>query len=448
MAEKQQDKLKFVDIEKITPGERFRKDYGDLDALVGSIKEKGILQPITLDPSLKLLAGGRRLAAAKKVGLTQIPCLIRDRKFGEDEAEIDYREVELIENTFRKDFTWQEQVALTAELDRLMRKKNSEWSTRKTAALLGQSHPMNVMRALQLQEGMELIPELKDVKTADEAMKMLKKVEEKLITTELRKRQEQIKDSGMKDMLKIADANYRIGDALQGMEGLPSGSGAVGPTLIEVDPPYGIDLNEQKKQTDGTNIVKTYNEVDKASYQTFIEKVAKQTFRVARANSWMIFWYGPSWHQMILESLRGAGWKVDEIPAIWYKGGGQTNAVEVYLARSYEPFFVCLKGSPIFNKRGRSNVFDFPPVAGTKKYHPTERPISLMTELLEVFTFEGAAHQTVLVPFLGSGVTLRASYLRGISCYGWDLNGEYKDKFLLAVEEDTKQLNKEKPEEK
>jgi DNA modification methylase len=48
--------------------------------------------------------------------------------------------------------------------------------------------------------------------------------------------------------------------------------------------------------------------------------------------------------------------------------------------------------------------------------------------------------QNVLVPFLGSGATLRAAYNRGLTAYGFDANAEYKDRFLLAVEEDTRAL--------
>jgi ParB/RepB/Spo0J family partition protein len=433
------DKLQFVDIDKIIVGDRFRKDLKDIENLAKSIAEKGILQPITIQTDFTLCAGGRRLEAAKLAGLKKIPCLIRDKT----SDEIDLREIELIENTFREDFTWQERVNLIAELDKLMREKHgTEWSTRKTAMLLGHAHPMNVSRANQLSDAME-IPELKEVivkaKTADEAMKFVKQFQEKVVTTELRKRQERTQDQGMSAVLELAKRNYQIGDALKGMVSLRPGFPTI--QFIEVDPPYGIDLGEQKKQTDGTNIVRSYNEVAAVEYQAFVEIVAEETFRVAAPACWMIFWYGPTHHTIILQALRKAGWLVDDIPAIWVKGeGGQTNAPEVHLARSYEPFFVCRKGRPILTKRGRSNVFQFSPVAATKKYHPTERPLALMEEILSVFTLE-AAGQTVLVPFLGSGVTLRACYMRGLKCMGWDLSTEYKDRFLLAVEDDTKGLN-------
>lgn len=427
------DKLQFIDIDKVHWNPRAREDLGDIDTLAESIKEKGVLQPITITPDFRLLAGERRTTAARVAGLTKIPALIRDTK-GDI---IDEKEIELIENVFRKDFVWDEQARLIAEIDKHCKENRTEWSARKTAHLLGHAHPMNVVRALKLADAMQHLPQLAECKTQDEALKMLRKVEESLVTTELRRRQDHIKDMGMQDMLRIADANYQIGDALEEMEHLKTG-GFV--HFIEVDPPYGIALQDQKKQMDSTSNVVTYQEVPALIYPAFIQKVATETFRVANANCWMIFWFGPTHHHMILTSLRAAGWAVDDIPAIWAKGVGQTNAPEVHLARSYEPFFVCRKGMPVLNKRGRANVFFHPPVAGTQKYHPTERPLVLMEELLEIFTFE-AANQIMLVPFLGSGVTLRAGYKRGLKGFGYDLNPEYKDKFMLAVEGDTKKLD-------
>lgn len=49
-------------------------DWGVVDKLVESIKEIGLLNPITIDEGYKLIAGAHRLAAAKKLGWTQIPC--------------------------------------------------------------------------------------------------------------------------------------------------------------------------------------------------------------------------------------------------------------------------------------------------------------------------------------------------------------------------------------
>ena len=88
-------------------------------------------------------------------------------------------------------------------------------------------------------------------------------------------------------------------------------------------------------------------------------------------------------------------------------------------------------------KRGRLNVFNFPGVPSAQKYHPTQRPIEMIEELLECLAAPG---NVVLVPFLGSGATIRAAYNLGMNVFGCDLNPEYKDKFMLAVEQDARRM--------
>ena len=50
-------------IDSITVGVRHRKDPGDLNALMRSIEEVGLLQPVTITPDGVLICGWRRLEA-------------------------------------------------------------------------------------------------------------------------------------------------------------------------------------------------------------------------------------------------------------------------------------------------------------------------------------------------------------------------------------------------
>lgn len=437
------DKLKHVKLSDVIVENRAREDFGDIEELVKSIQERGVIQPITLDSDLRLLAGGRRHRASTLAGLDTIPAIIRD-----DVTELDAKEIELIENVHRKDFTWQERAKLTAEIDSLYRAKDPTWSQRKTVELMDSSLG-RVSRELQLAKAMEVIPEVAEAKTADDALKLLKKLEEKAIVQELRKRQGQQMesaaaspgaargvDAGVAQALRKAQDNYIVKDVFKGMEGLKS-NGHI--DIIECDPPYGIDLNEQKAGKDSVgSTVDGYKEVASEVYGSFLEKLASELYRVAGKDCWLVFWFGPTWQREVYDALTGAGWKVDEIPAIWAKPNGQTLQPELYYARCYEPFYLCRKGKPVMAERGRSNVFSF---AGDRnKHHPTQRPIELIEAILETLS---AGMDSVFVPFLGSGNTLRACYNRGLKCFGFDLDDKYKDKFLLNVEEDTRKLFRE-----
>jgi len=93
-----------LDIDRILPGDyQPRKVFRDesLKELAESIKEKGVLQPIIVtrvgDGTFKLIAGERRLRAARLVGLKKIPAIIKDI------ASKDSLELALIENIQRED---------------------------------------------------------------------------------------------------------------------------------------------------------------------------------------------------------------------------------------------------------------------------------------------------------------------------------------------------------
>lgn len=85
-----------------------RKDYGDISELVESVRERGILQPLTVvqigkNRYYNVVAGNRRLAAARKAGLKTCPCIVSD--MGEREQ----ASLMLIENMQRKDLNPYEQ---------------------------------------------------------------------------------------------------------------------------------------------------------------------------------------------------------------------------------------------------------------------------------------------------------------------------------------------------
>ena len=93
-----------LDIDSIVPSEyqprRVFKDEA-LEELASSIKEKGVIQPVIVKRStintFQLIAGERRLRAARKAGLDKIPAIVKDA------APVEVLELALIENIQRED---------------------------------------------------------------------------------------------------------------------------------------------------------------------------------------------------------------------------------------------------------------------------------------------------------------------------------------------------------
>jgi len=97
---------------------RVRKDIGNLDFLMESMNKFGQLQPIVLNSKLQLIAGNRRLEAAKRLGWQSIDATIMDVN-----SKAELLEIEIEENIQRKDFT-EDDIAEAYKRLAKLRKKN------------------------------------------------------------------------------------------------------------------------------------------------------------------------------------------------------------------------------------------------------------------------------------------------------------------------------------
>lgn len=90
----------LVNISEIKIKRRVRKDLGDLEPLKDSLRRYGLLNPVTIDSQYNLIAGERRLAAAKAIGWISINAVIINNV-----SPLTKLELELEENNQRKEFT-------------------------------------------------------------------------------------------------------------------------------------------------------------------------------------------------------------------------------------------------------------------------------------------------------------------------------------------------------
>ena len=91
-------------INAIRIGERARKDMGDLQSLADSMRQHGLLHPVVVMKDGLLVAGHRRIEAARLLGWKDIPVTVVDVA--------DLLSAERDENTERKDFTPTEAVEI------------------------------------------------------------------------------------------------------------------------------------------------------------------------------------------------------------------------------------------------------------------------------------------------------------------------------------------------
>lgn len=428
--------LDMIPIELIDEGSRAREEYGNLQELMASFKERGVIQPIAVKRTLTgylLLAGGRRFRAMQTMGLALAPCRIYSHELTVLEA----KGIELEENLNRLDLTWLEKIRLEQQIHLLQVEIHGEktstaadapgWSKRDTAKLLEKS-PASIVQDLMLSDAVEKIPELRDCKTKDEARKLLSMMEETLLKAELAKRIEESRGSEPTERIKLCDS-FIIGDFFKGVKSIPDGS----IDFIEMDPPYAIDLPALRKlEGPEAESMRTYNEVVAEEYSDFISRALQQCYRVLTSTGWIVVWFGPEpWFEPIFQLIKQAGFKTRRIPAVWTKPQGQSMQPDIYMSNNYEMFFYARKEDGLL-KKARTNVFDYTGVSPTKRIHPTERPIEMMQDIISTFAEPG---QRVLIPFLGSGNTLLAASNLGLQAFGYELSQEYKDSFILRVHE-------------
>jgi site-specific DNA-methyltransferase (adenine-specific) len=350
----------------------------------------------------------------------------------EELSELDMRCIELAENIDRKDFTWQEKVRLQAHIHALQVGEHGEkisptgggHSQADTARFLGVS-PGEVSLNLKLAKAFDVVPELAVSKTREDALKMLRTLQETAIHEELLKRattaHAAAPQNDEENRIKMCTA-YMLGDARERMRDVDLET----MDFIEIDPPYAVAIDEHKQSVE----MEEYTEVSDTAYYQFMGIILDQAYRILKPSRWLILWHGHHHSQVLASMLRVRGFTVAPIPAIWVKPSGQCNHPEYTMASCYELFLYASKGNAILHKQGRANTFHVSPVPPPRKIHPTEKPIELLEAIMQTFTMRG---QKALVPFLGSGASLMAAANQGLDAFGFDLSAMFKRSYELRI---------------
>ena len=139
----------WLEPDQIAPGAmqpRVRFPEAELQELAQSMGEYGVLNPLTVrrrGGAFELIAGERRLRAARLAGLTEVPCIV---------LEVDLEQaslIALVENLQRRDLDFVEQARGIAQLIRMFGLRQEECARR-----LGKSQSAiaNKLRLLRLPE--------------------------------------------------------------------------------------------------------------------------------------------------------------------------------------------------------------------------------------------------------------------------------------------------------
>lgn len=406
-----------IEMTTIVVGERFRKDYGDIDGLASSIEKNGLLQPLVIDDDHKLLAGGRRYQAIQKLGWTHVDC-----HYIYELDDIARRRIELEENVTRKDLDHIEQAKLTKEIERLLMleagitkeqlQQNSPQnryiqeaiSTRTIAEIRGVS-AMTVVRDLRIANAIEIMPELENEKSQSNLLKKIDRMVEDIERAlELRAREKEVQL--LADYIKEGDSTSLI---------LQLESNSV--DCIITDPPYGagnLDGNIYSYRQG-----KDYDDSPEAT-MALLRSISPQLRRVLKPDGHLWAFFGPGLWEPTLSIWKQSGFDISNIIAIWHKSGGATGTVnwDYDLAPDWEPFLLAHnRERRLSSKHGAT--FVYPPDLGSSRLHPNQKPLALIKELVILSTRPG---DLVLDPFSGSGTTAVACKELGRRFIAYDID--------------------------
>lgn len=364
---------------------RFREPE-NIPGLAASLKEFGQLQPLIIEPDGELIAGMRRLTAAKSLGWTEIWAVTKEQI-----DDLTARSIELEENLQREQMTPVEKVKAIAELHRLKKIQDPSWGQSQTAQLAGMERS-RVVEAIKLATMVEFFPELAEAKSINQMQSWA------LSKASSQVRMKEVKDAP--ELYKEIEERIILGDSVEVVKSLPKGF----VKLILTDPPFGIDYDNRKAGTEGS--VTAYKD-DQESYERLLT-MAPDLYEVLATDGWLVWFLGPTWYERAKSVFRQAGFTVDEIPIIWYREGGRayTTRPDRYFGRAYDMALHCIKGNPQMVERGKPNVLTFAPIEGADRTLLVERPVELYEELIKRLTIKG---EMVVDFFAGSGSCLAAA---------------------------------------
>jgi DNA modification methylase len=179
--------------------------------------------------------------------------------------------------------------------------------------------------------------------------------------------------------------------------------------LILTDPPYGADFQSNRRALPLEKI-----DNDTASDRPTIHAILQHCVRVVGQNR-HLYVFGPS---DVLDGLKVA----QSVELIWDKGTLGSGNVAAAWAPSHEPITFTVSKHRHGGETGRStvparlrkgSVLRYTRPTGRKVWHPNEKPVPLLRELIESSSRQG---DLVLDPFAGSMSTGVAALMTARRC--------------------------------
>jgi site-specific DNA-methyltransferase (adenine-specific) len=371
--------------------DRIRNDLGDVDSLVNSIRVYGIIQPIIIERgSKKLVAGGRRLEALKRLGIKELEHA-RDFVWRGEEDELHRIGAEIEENIKRKDLSWTEQIIGKQKLLEIMKKIHGEVSqgrplqhgplaqeqgfgVNKLASLLGESKA-TTSRDLQIAEAITALPQLEKCDTKEGAFRKMQLLKTVIAITLAARKKKEEQVAANTNGLEVQDTSWTLyeGDFRDNVSKI----GDQSVDFIHTDLPYGANVEKMSAHVSSPGF-----DDSRTGAVGLLSDVARESYRTLRQDRYAAFWFGFNYYGEIVDALRTAGFTVADVPLIWIKNTKSGENPNGRYSNGYEACLIAVKGTPYLMRPGATNVKTFSVVLSEDKTHVAEKPVELVRDII------------------------------------------------------------------
>lgn len=194
--------------------------------------------------------------------------------------------------------------------------------------------------------------------------------------------------------------------------------------LVLTDPPYEAEAHTLQRRVkrgptrNGVDTRKAENE--RLSFEPLSFELREASAReMARiSEGWILVFCQVEAAMLWKEQLEAGGAKYRRT-CVWVKPDGMPQYSGDRPGMGYESIVAChAAGRSEWNGGGKHGVFIHNKGNGRANFHETEKPLSLILELIDLFSNQG---DLVLDPFMGSGTTLVAAKMSGRRAIGIEL---------------------------
>lgn len=375
---------------------RQRKELTGIEDLLSSMNSSGQINPIVITKEGELVAGERRLTAAKLGGWTNI-----EVRFVEDLTPSELMILELDENIKRHQLSWPDECMAILTYHEARANDNAEWGQPDTARELNVSvqeinSKMNVAR--ELRAGNQRVLDAPKYSTA------------RNVTIRTQERAEQSAVAAAVLLLnpgavKVAPEVPLLNEDFHIWALNYSGEKF---NFLHCDFPYGVNAD---KHDQGQAAEMGGYEDSFAVYEGLLDTLGFMMDKIVADSAHMMFWFSMDYYQLTKDKLTSMGWKVNSFPLMWYKNDNTGILPDPQRGprRSYETAFLCSRGDRKITARGAvSNTCAWP--GRDKSIHMSEKPVGMLKHFMGMLVDE---YSRVLDPTAGSANALKAASALG-----------------------------------